>query len=201
MFSSLALLIMLSLQVASPGAELQTTPRELIRNQTKIKIQQNIAETQQVREEKQQEFQSRLQLIENERQKNILENLNNRFETVAKNMLEHYANALDRLTYILDKLETKADVLEQGEQDVAEIRVSIDVARQEIENAKNSLLEDFGTKVYVLEVDENNLGQNIRGQIANFKQESNAIKLEISNARNSVGEVLDLLKEIENNGQ
>lgn len=195
MFPSLALTILLSLQVASPGAELQTTPRELIRNQTRATLEQNISKTEQTREQKRQEFKNRLQLISNERQRNVLENLNNRFETVAENMLDHYANALDRLTNILDKLETRTDTLEADGIDVSDIRAAITIAREDIETAQDALLGDFGNNIYVFEVDEDNLGQSVRGQIANFKQDSNAIKLEIAKARDSVGEVLDLLKE------
>jgi len=193
----LALSLVIALQVASPGAEKQTTPRELIRNQVRTTVQNELQQTRTLREQKRQEFQEKLQRMYNERQQDRLQNLNNRFGEVSQNMLEHNANTLDRLRLILEKLEARAEALENEGTDTAAIVAQIADAREKITIAENKLVE-LGNETFVLEIDEKNLGHSIKEQILDLKNQMAEVKTSVNDARESVGKVIRLLKEASN---
>ena len=130
------------------------------------------------RMENREELKEKIQALKDERKQKIVENMANRFSTVKSKWVEHWNSVLERLTKILDKIES-----EKGNSD------SISSARSKISEAQ-TLIDDLSEKDYSVDfASEDTLKEDIKSLISQFKEDHLKVLTSIREAKKSVQEV------------
>jgi hypothetical protein len=154
------------------------------------RVRVTINARQQTKEELKLEFREKLQELKNERKRKVVEGFDEKISGMNVSWLDKWTRTLDRLSGILDKIESRA---ERAEVDIADEVVE---ARTVISRARG-VVEAQGEKIYVIEFDdESDLGQGARATIAEVRADYNEVKESVSEAREAV---YGALKSLANN--
>lgn len=123
------------------------------------------------------EFRQRVANIKDERKKQILINIDERFLKVNEKWAAHWNAILDRLTEIMAKIETK------------DASIDTIAAKAAIENARTEVKLQ-AEKTYVIDLtDGDNVRDEVKAELAKFKQDLRAVETEVKAAREEVVKV------------
>lgn len=159
--------------------------REQKRTELQNTIQERKEELRTLREQKQEEFRLKLQEIKDTRKQKIAENLNNSYVNINNRWTTHFKNVLERLTKILDKVKIKAE-----NQKNQEALNSIEDIYKQITLAE-TLVENQAGKTYTIEItSEDKLGEAAKAVHSQLKEDLQALREEIKNIRDSIHKVV-----------
>ncbi|OGM31008.1 hypothetical protein A2630_01590 [Candidatus Woesebacteria bacterium RIFCSPHIGHO2_01_FULL_44_10] len=132
------------------------------------------------------EFQARLQGLRDEKKRKVLENLDRRMTSVFSKWVSHWSDILSRLIKILAKLEVRAERAAESGLDTTAVDEAIANAEATIADAQ-AALDGLADNDYVFEIgDENNLGQDVKAFLAQFKEDMSQVRDLVKQARDEV---------------
>ncbi len=164
--------------------------REEIVEEFRVKKQEAVDELKQKRED----FKLRLQQITDERKQKIVENIDERLSGLNDKWVGHWNRVLSRLTEILAKISSRAQVLGDGGTDITGVQSSISVAELVIASAQEAVNAQAG-KTYVASLTTDaNLGQDMKTVVDQFHADIKSVLEKITAARKAVNSALGELK-------
>lgn len=171
-------IMLLNLAQVDPATAVQTYDRA----KDKIEAVQEKVETRnELRQEK----------VEETREQ-MTERLQTRFRNLNQKWSDHWSNVLDRLTAILEKIETKAS---EYDGDKTALNEAIANAKTAI-SAAQTAVDDLSDNDYTVELDseDENFGQQLRTQIQTYREDTKAVWELVRTARESVHEAFQQLR-------
>lgn len=172
----------------------ETTTTDMVPQQVKPtqvgQVSENIAERKRLIQQKnataREQFTKKTAAITDESKKNAVERINTAFQTINERRTSAWANALDRLSAILERIKTKLEDLEKDGVDTSSAMALVTSAESAIANAV-AAVETQAEKTYTLEiVDEQTLGEVVRPVVQQFKQDLRTTLVSIQSARDAV---------------
>lgn len=148
-------------------------------------IREKKEELRTIREQKQEEFKQKLQGIKDAHKQKIVDNLDRSYANINNRWTTHFKNVLERLTKILDKVKIRAE-----KQKNAEALASINGVYGQIEQAKTAV-EEQAAKIYTIEITgEDKLGEAAKAVHFQLRNDLQALREQIKDIRESIREVI-----------
>lgn len=142
------------------------------------------------------EFTERVAEISDEAKKNAVERINTALQKINENRTIRWANALDKLSSVLERIKTAVSSLEGNGADTTSINGLITTAEATIASAIVSV-ETQAEKDYIIEItDETTLGQAVRSVVQQFKQDLKTTLTSVASARDAVRQAARALASI-----
>ncbi|OGK30929.1 hypothetical protein A3F29_02985 [Candidatus Roizmanbacteria bacterium RIFCSPHIGHO2_12_FULL_33_9] len=142
------------------------------------------------------EFKSRVSEIRDKNKRAIVERIDNKITTLNKKHTDRFANLLEKLSSILDRIELKTAELDENDIEVSSVNVLVQIARDAIEVAQTEVEEQAG-KDYVFEIgDESTLGQVISSAFSEFRKDMKTLLDSVKVAKEAVHESAVALKDL-----
>lgn len=130
----------------------------------------------------------------NERLRNQLTEMSDRFEFISDKWTSHWTDVLNRLDSILAKIEARSTELAESGVDTSSLDSAIAAASTSIEAAVTSV-QDLASKEYIYGIDdEATVGENVRATIDVLKSDMEAVRSDVTAARESVQEAFSQLR-------
>lgn len=171
---------------SSDDSSATTTVQERVSDTTQSRMEriQQIREAAQERyQEKKDEFDTKVEKIRDQREKAVLTRLVSKFDTINGKWIEHWSNVLDRLTKILDKINTKAA---DATGDTSDYDEAYKDATDKIKAAQD-LLQEQADNNYVFEItDEAKLGSEVSDITDQFRTDIQDTHAAVKDARDAV---------------
>ena len=173
------------------------------RTEVRTEIREQREETMEMRDEvkrerteAREEFRERLSELRDKRKAAIVEKLVTKFDTVNDRWVAAWNHVLERLGLLLDKMESRTQMLADEGYDVSSVEDGIADAKSAIDSAQAALDTQEG-KVYTVEItDEDSLRTDVSEAVLAFRADLQAVKDEVKSAQESVRTVLNLMKEV-----
>jgi len=135
-----------------------------------------------------------IEKVANERLRNRLTEMTNRFVSINGKWTSHWTDVLNRLDTILTKIEANSSELAASEVDTTLLDAAIDDAHAAIDAATQSV-QDLASKEYIYNIDdEATVGENVREEISLFKTDMETVRADVTAARESVQEAFSQLR-------
>jgi Tfp pilus assembly protein PilN len=147
-----------------------------------------------LQQENREALKERLQIVKDERKRAIAENIDKRISEVNQKWVAHWSRTLDRLSAILDKIETRAQ--SSGAADTDAFYLALAGAREAIDNAQVAVTTQEGKTYEIVFTDEAILGQAIRSTIADFHNDLKLTQAAVKEAKDATVMVLRHLKDV-----
>lgn len=165
-----------------------------IREQNRIELQNAIQEKKEelkiIREQKQEEFRLKLQEIKDTRKQKIVANLDRSYVNINNRWTTHFKNVLERLTKILDKVKIRAE-----NQKNSEALSLIDGIYKQIKLVETAVEEQAG-KTYTIEItSEDKLGEAAKTVHSQLRNDLQELREQIKDIRESIHKVIQTLKQ------
>lgn len=164
-----------------------------IQNRTELqdKIQEKKEELRTIREQKQEEFRQKLQEIKDARKQKIVASLDRSYVNINNRWTTHFKNVLERLTKILDKVKIRAE-----EQKNSEALSSINDIYNQIDQVKTAV-EEQALKTYTIEItSEDKLGEAAKAVHSELRNDLQSLREQIKDIRESIRKVVQTLKHL-----
>lgn len=196
-----SLVLILFCVVASPvyATETNIKTRDQIREELQEKreaLVQIREEVQQKRTETREEFRERLAGLQDQRKAALVSRLSERVDTVNEKWVMTWSAALDRMTELLAKVETRTATLEGEGYNVVEVKTAIEVAKVSLADAKTAL-DAQAVKDYTITItDEPNLRNDVSEVVKQLRADLQIVRDEINQARADIRSAIELLTEI-----
>lgn len=144
--------------------------------------------------DKRESFREKLATIKDERKRAIVERIDNRISTINENRTNRFAEALEKLNLILDRIINKTNSLESEGVDVTELNNSIVIAQSALNNAEDAVEGQAG-KEYVIEIDtESTLGSVVSSTVRDIKNDLRIVHQAVVDARTSIRKTVGQLR-------
>lgn len=165
-----------------------------IREQKRIELQNKIQEKKEelrtIREQKQEEFRQKLQEIKDARKQKIVANLDRSYVNINNRWTTHFKNVLERLTKILDKVKIRAE-----NQKNSEALSSINDIYSQIDKVKTAV-EEQAANTYTIEItSEDKLGEAAKTVHSQLRNDLQALREQIKDILESIRKVVQALKQ------
>ncbi|OGN17332.1 MAG: hypothetical protein A3C88_01630 [Candidatus Yanofskybacteria bacterium RIFCSPHIGHO2_02_FULL_50_12] len=121
------------------------------RKELKSQIETKRKEAQTRIKAKEAELKERLTKIKDERKVEAVKKIDKNIDALNQRMLNHFANSLEKLSSILNRIAERASKAETAGADVSTVRADIDAATNAIAKAKEAIAAQAG-KTYTIEV-------------------------------------------------
>ena len=157
-------------------------------------VRQAQADRMELQQENREALKERLQIVKDERKRGIAENIDKRIGEVNQKWVAHWSRTLDRLSAILDKIETRAESSEAADLDA--FYLALAGAREAIDNAQVAVTTQEGKTYEIVFTDEAILGQAIRSTIADFHNDLKLTQAAVKEAKDATVMVLRHLKDV-----
>lgn len=149
------------------------------------------AELQSKIQKKKEEFQQKLQAVKDARKQKIVANLDRSYVNINNRWTTHFTNVLARLTKILDKVKLRAE-----EQKNSEALISINVIYSQIDKVKMAV-EEQAVKTYTIEItSEDKLGEAAKTVHSQLRNDLQVLREQIKDIREAVRKVVLSLKQL-----
>lgn len=132
------------------------------------------------------DFQSKLQVIRDEKRKQVVSNLNDKLGNREQKWCTHWSEVVDRLNDILGRVKTRRDKAKAAGKDVTLINTAIANADAAIASAKQTAASQCA-KTYTIQITTDaNLGQSVKATISQFETDIKAVFTAMNAARDAL---------------
>ncbi len=148
------------------------------------------------RKTRREEYRERLLALKDERVQRIIERVDSRLDSLNERWARHANTALDRLSSLLAKIESRTDKAEEAGRDVSSVREAIVSAETAISEAQAVVYAQASTDYVITINDETNLGSDVSSAIDLFQSDVSEVKESIKKAHGAVKQALRTLQSI-----
>ncbi len=132
------------------------------------------------------DFQSKLQVIRDEKRKQVVSNLNDKLGNREQKWCAHWSEVVDRLNDILGRVKTRRDKAKAAGKDVTSVNTAIAAADTAIASAKQ-IAAGQCAKTYAIQITTDaNLGQSVKATISQFETDIKTVFAAMNAARDAV---------------
>lgn len=158
-------------------------------------VQERVLEKAETREQKLTEWRNRLSDLKDKRKALILQKVSEIIENINSRWCTHFKNVLERLTAILSKISTRSDKLIENGVDVVTVEAAISDAEEAIASAEVAV-EEQCAKAYVVDLgDENALRSSAQDEIALLRNDLKSTRDAVFAARDAVHKAIQALRQ------
>lgn len=158
------------------------------------------AEKARLREAKQsqvEEYRTRLQALKDQRKQVVVDNLNKRICTLNQTRTKVLLGHLERMSKILDRVETRAGVAKENGKDISEVESAVATAREKIRLATDAVNAQSSRECVInLTGSEETAGTEVRAAINQLQTELRSVHQKIKEARQAVATAIRQLAQV-----